>query len=259
MPFKLQPSVYPDGSVTLSYRRADAKIQGRKIGQSLNSFLPNTRAKRKIKRAVNGYARVNKYINPIMLTLTTNRNLPDTTFKRYVSQLIKTGTSLYSGFKEYVVVYELTKKARLHAHILLFNSIPEDVYFRLQNLWIRYYKMGNFGFDTKYIKGDLHLASSYLSITGKYLVKRKNTPRKISDRLFVLSRKLQPYTLPVNDLYEDNIPTHRLTKLRDHMDYEEDYFMTKQMRSFSDGLEFFGDFGIRLELNSDFKAILNAR
>ena len=260
MPFNWQPLVYPDGRITTSYRRSDAKIKGRKVGQSTSSFSLSARARRKIKRAVNGYARVNSNrINPVMLTLTTSLDLPDATFKSRVSQLIKSGASLYGGFKEYVIVYELTKKARLHAHILLFNSIPEDVYFHLQNLWTRYYEMGNVGFDTKYIKGDLHLASSYLSMTGKYLVKPKNTPRKINNRLFSLSRRLQPYTLPVNDLYEDNISAHQLVSLRDHMDYEEDYFMTRQTRSFLDGLEFFSDFGIKLKLNPNFEAILNAR
>jgi len=257
MPHDWQACVYADGLSTLSYNAKYDGLRGRKRGEFTSSFSLNARAKRVIKRAINGYARVNR-TNPVLLTLTTNLDLPDSTFKRYAAQLIKKGSLLHSVFRRYVIVYELTKKGRLHAHILLFNSIPEDVHHGLLELWKDYYQMGNYGFDTKYLKGDLKLASNYLSVTGKYLIKSKNTPRKINNRLFTVSRELRPYALPATVPFKSSIPKSKLSELRDNMEFEDKYYMGRQTNSLFEGIEFFSSLGIDLELSESFRNVLNA-
>lgn len=242
-----QVSVYADGEITAKAAHSNSIIQGRQKGQKAQPYGVNRKGRNNIRRATNGYISYTRVSQPIFITLTTQHHLPDSLFKRYVANWIKRGLTLHPMFKNYVVSYELHQSGQMHAHILMFQEMPYDVFISQRELWANYYDNGVYSFDIKPVLEKTAAAAGYLAKLPRYMAKDiDDVPRPIHGRTYTISQALQPYTKPVSAPVSVSRTSLALEVLADNAGaiLKDDYYLRLQTGSASDAFELLNDLNI---------------
>jgi hypothetical protein len=134
-----------------------------------------------------------------MVTLTTQKVMPDREFRRYVGKWLDSARKAAPhAFLHYVMAYELQKRGVLHAHILLFSYIPRPAFLRLRSLWADKYDMGGGGVDIRQERvGNSRAAAHYLSKLSNYVTKDADEDaREFAGNSYAMSQGMYAYGEP---------------------------------------------------------------
>lgn len=247
-----QVSVYADGEITAKVAHNNFFIQGRQKGQKPQPYGVSRKGRNNIRRGTNGYNLVARVSANIFCTLTTQARLSDFVFKGYVSKWIKRGQLLHSMFKTYVISYELHQSGQMHAHILMFQKMPYDVFLAQRALWADYYGMGVVSFDIREIEETSQAAAGYLAKLPRYMAKDgSNAPRPINGRTHTISQSLQPFTKPVSLPVTLPGASQGLVRLADYATVRSDYYMRLQTLSANDAVALLSHCEIPATLSQD--------
>jgi hypothetical protein len=120
---------------------------GRRMTRGVSS-----RGRRIIRRSVGAYVATHP-CRPTLYTLTSQAAIGDAAFRAALTRWFKWVRKWVPGAAEhYVCTVDLQQRGVLHAHILLFQDMPHDVWNRARRLWTETYGMGPGSFDVKRVK-----------------------------------------------------------------------------------------------------------
>lgn len=112
----------------------------------------SARGRRTTRRAVAAFVRANR-CKPTLYTLTSHAIISDEDFNRAVGRFMRWLRKwVPSAALHYVRTTDLQQRGVLHAHLLLFQDMPREVWLRARRLWTETYGMGVGSFDAKRVK-----------------------------------------------------------------------------------------------------------
>ncbi len=155
--------------------------------------------RKRIRRSVSGLVAARPMSKCAIVTLTTQKAMPDKEFRRYVDKWLHSARKAAPhAFSHYVIAYELQKRGVLHAHILLFRRIPYGAFLRLRSLWVDKYELGAGGVDVKQEHVDnSRAAAHYLSKLTNYVTKDADEEaREFVGNAYAMSRAMYAYGEP---------------------------------------------------------------
>ena len=110
------------------------------------------RGRRTIRRAVGAYVRT-RPCRVTLYTLTSQHAITDEAFTAALTRWLGWVRKWVPGAAaHYVWTKDLQQRGVLHAHVLLFQDMPRDVWDRARRLWCETYGMGPGSFDVKRVK-----------------------------------------------------------------------------------------------------------